>query len=71
MDALLKEAVRNSGVDVPVMSWEVEDGRVRLHLYGGNVVEWEMPITAPVPETGGPAPAKRSRAAKKQTILSS
>ncbi len=71
VDALLKEAVRQLGVDVPVMGWEVEDGRVRLVLYGGKVVEWDMPVPAPAAGDGEPAPAKRSRAAKKQTTMSS
>ena len=69
MDEVVKQAIQDLQIDVPVMSWQVQDGKVVLSLYGGRVLEWaKAPAGAP---EKGPAkapvevPAAKPRSGKK------
>ena len=38
----LTNAIRALKIDVPVLNWTIQNGRVTLLLYGGQVRIWEM-----------------------------
>jgi len=40
IDSRVKQAVKELGVDKPIMSYRVVGDRVELHLLGGSIVRW-------------------------------
>jgi hypothetical protein len=42
MNDLLKQAIEELKIDVPVLSWTVQGGKMTLLLYGGQVRIWEV-----------------------------
>ena len=64
----LTNAIRALKIDVPVLNWTIQNGRVTLLLYGGQVRIWEMDESESVPgaELAAPRPAASK---KKQTSL--
>ena len=64
----LTNAIRALKIDVPVLNWTIQNGRVTLLLYGGQVRIWEMDESESVP--GAELAALRPAASKtKQTSL--
>jgi hypothetical protein len=42
MDNILQIAIKELKIDVPVLNWTIQNGKVTLLLYGGVVRVWEM-----------------------------
>jgi len=61
---LIKKAINELGIDVPVMATRMVGGRLELHLYGGAVVKYETGAL-PADEPPGPATAEQNLAKMK------
>jgi len=65
---LIKKAINELGIDVPVMATRMVGGRLELHLYGGAVVKYETGAL-PADEPPGPATAEQNLAKMKISML--
>lgn len=43
METILRQAIEALRIDVPVMAWEIDGKLLRLFLYGGAIIEWQIP----------------------------
>jgi predicted phage tail protein len=42
MQDLLTQAIQALNIDVPVLNWTIQNGKVTLLLYGGQVRVWKI-----------------------------